>query len=372
MSPGVAIVHDYLNQFGGAERVVLAMHALWPDAPIHTSLYRPGSVYPEFRACDVRTSWVDRRPVDQGVRALAPRVPSAMRSLGVLGDDLVVSSSSGWAHAVRTAPESLHVVYCYTPARWLYPRLTGGPPIGAATALPLRALRRWDQAKARIPDGYVAISQLVSRRIAAAYGRESEVVYPPVDTTAFSPSPPGDRLLLVSRLLPYKRVEVAMAAAEAAGIGLDVVGTGPLLEPLRAAAPKGVVLHGRVDDATLLELFAGCRAAILPGQEDFGLLPLEANASGKPVIAMAAGGALETVVDGRTGYLCTDPTAEGFAACIRRLDALDPDPAVYARQAERFSQDAFHRGLTAAIDRIRHRRAGRGPAVPSHDVHGAR
>ncbi|MDO9407670.1 glycosyltransferase [Patulibacter sp.] len=352
----MAIVHDYLNQFGGAERVVLAMSALWPDAPIHTSLYRPGSVYPEFRARDVRTSWVDRLPVDERFRALAPVLPSAMRSLGVLRNDLVVSSSSGWAHGVRTAPGSTHVVYCYTPARWLYPRLTGGERPHPAAALPLRALRRWDLGKARLPDGYIAISRLVADRIAAVYGRRSDVVYPPVDTSAFTPSPPGTRLLLVSRLLPYKRVDVAMAAAQAAGVGLDIVGTGPLLEPLRAVAPKGVVLHGRVDDATLLELFASCRAAILPGQEDFGLLPLEANASGKPVIALAAGGALETVVDGRTGFLCPEPTADAFAACIRRLDDLDADPAVYARQAERFSAEAFGRELTAAIDRIRDRR----------------
>jgi glycosyltransferase involved in cell wall biosynthesis len=351
----VAIVHDYLNQHGGAERVVLELAAIWPQAPIYTSLYRPRSTLPEFQRLDVRTSWLDRVPVDGAFRSLAPLYPAAFRSLGTFEQDLVISSSSGWAHGVRTAPGSTHLVYCYTPARWLYrPGEYLGHSTGQALLAPFKgALRRWDRAAALRADAYVAISETVRDRIQAAYGIDALVVYPPVDVERFTPRPRGERLLVVSRLLPYKRVGLAVDAATRAGIGLDVVGTGPSLDDLRRRAGPTVTFHGRLDDAGVTELMEGCRALCLPGIEDFGIVPVEANAAGKPVVAFAGGGALETVQEGVTGAFFAEPTREGLLAALTRADALETRPEEIARAARRFSRDAFRAGLLDAIERSR-------------------
>src|SRR6478736_5720510 len=242
----IALVHDYLNQRGGAERVVLTMADIWPDAPIYTSLYRDGSTFDGFRDRDVRTSWMQRLPVDRGFRGLLPLFPSAFSSLGEIDHDVVISSSSGWAHGVRTAPDSTHIVYCHSPARWLY---SGGEYFFEQTARRrvldriLHPLRRWDQKAALRPDHYVANAHNVAARIKAAYGIDADVVYPPVDVDRFTPRPRGDRLLVVSRLLRYKRIDLVVEAATRLGIGLDVVGAGPDIERLRALAGPDVVFH---------------------------------------------------------------------------------------------------------------------------------
>jgi glycosyltransferase involved in cell wall biosynthesis len=360
----VAIVHDYLNQHGGAERVVLELATIWPDATIYTSLYRPRSTWPEFQRHDVRTSWLDRLPVDRGFRTLAPLYPAAFRSLGTFEQDLVISSSSGWAHGIRTAPGSTHVVYCYTPARWLY---RSGEYLGRSARQALLApwkgpLRRWDRAAALRADAYIAISETVRERIRVAYGREAEVVYPPVDVERFTPRARGERLLVVSRLLPYKRVDLVVDAATRAGLGLDVVGLGPSLDDLRERAGPTVTFHGRLDDAAVAELMEGCRAVCLPGTEDFGIVPVEANAAGKPVVAFADGGALETVQDGVTGAFFAEPTAESLLAAIRRADGIETSPDEIARSARRFSRDAFRHGFRAAIQRAAPRQRQRATA----------
>jgi glycosyltransferase involved in cell wall biosynthesis len=349
----VAIVHDYLNQHGGAERVVLELASMWPDAPIYTSLYRPQSTLPEFRDRDIRTSWIDRLPVDGGFRNLAPLYPAAFRSLGTLEQDLVISSSSGWAHGVRTGAGSTHVVYCYAPARWLY-RPDGylGRFTRQALLTPWKgALRRWDRAAARRADAYIAISQNVRERIRVAYDIDAEVVYPPVDVERFTPRPRGERLLVVSRLLPYKRVDLVVDAATRAGLGLDVVGVGPSLDDLRERAGPTVTFHGRLDDAAVTELMEGCRAVCLPGAEDFGIVPVEANAAGKPVVAFAEGGALETVQDGVTGALFGEPVVDSLLAAIRRADEIGTQPELIAEKARRFSQDVFRQELWSAVRR---------------------
>jgi glycosyltransferase involved in cell wall biosynthesis len=358
-APTVAIVHDYLNQRGGAERVVLQLARIWPQAAIYTSLYRPDSTFPEFRELDVRTSAIDRLPVDGSFRALAPLLPAAFRSLGVLDHDLVISSSSGWAHGVRTAPASTHVVYCYAPARWLYKPadyFAGGRTPAYLRAL-TAALRRWDARAARRADAYIAIAENVRRRIRAAYAIESEVVHPPVEVERFTPRPRGERLLCIARLLPYKRVDLVVAAATRAGIGLDVVGDGPLLATLRDAAGPTVAFHGRTGDEEILELLESCRTLVLPGQEDFGIAPLEALASGKPVVAFAAGGALETLADGETAVFFHEPTTDALLAAIRRCDELATPPAALAAAARRFAPEVFRERFAAvaqrALDRSR-------------------
>jgi len=353
----VAIVHDYLNQPGGAERCVLEMARIWPEAPVYTSLYRPDSTFPEFKQVDVRTSPLNRLPVDKRFRVLLPLYPAAFRAFGRLDQALVVSSSSGWAHGVRTHPETLHVVYCYAPARWLW---SSSPYVARdatrrALAPMTRSLRAWDQAAARRPDAYIAIAENVRKRIRAVYGRDADVVYPPVDTARFQPRPRGDRLLVVSRLLSYKRVDLAVEAATRRGLPLDVVGTGPALNKLQALAGPTVTFHGRLDDASITELLHTCSAVIFPGTEDFGIVPVEANAAGKPVVAFAAGGALETLEDGVTAVLFREPTADALVEALDRLQALETPPEVLARSAARFSAEAFETNLRAAIERARDR-----------------
>jgi len=347
----VVLVHDYLNQRGGAERVVLEMASMWPSAPVYTSLYRPDSTFPGFRGLDVRTSFLDRMPVDRGFRALLPLYPAAFRSLGTIDADLVISSSSGWAHGVRTSPRAFHAVYCHTPARWLY----GAQYLGASTSAQraiaplLGGLRRWDGRSARRADLYIANGELVRKRIWLRYGHDAPIVHPPVDVERFTPTPRGDRLLVVSRLLPYKRVDLVVEAATRADIGLDVVGAGPALEDLRARAGSTVRFLGHLPDAEITELFEGCRAFCLPGVEDFGITTLEANAAGKPVVAFAGGGALETVQDGVTGAFFDEMSVSSVLDALRRCDEISTQPAVIAQHAKRFSPDAFRERLTAVL-----------------------
>jgi glycosyltransferase involved in cell wall biosynthesis len=348
----VAIVHDYLNQPGGAERVVLEMAAIWPQAPIFTSLYRPDSTFPAFKDQDVRTSPLDRLPVDGGFRNLFLLYPAAFRALGTFSQDLVISSSSGWAHSVRTAPESFHAVYCYTPARWLY----ADDHLGASRRRkqmldPMLGLaRRWDRNAAKRADLYIAISNAVRERIKLRYGLDAPVVYPPVDVDRFTPSERGERLLVVSRLLPYKRVDVIVDAATRAGIGLDVVGTGPALADLQSRAGSTVAFHGRLPDADITTLMEGCRAFCLPGKEDFGITPVEANAAGKPVVAFGDGGALETIEDGVSGSFFRRHGVTDVLGAIDRCDAIGTAPDVLAAGTRRFSAEAFRARLADAVE----------------------
>jgi glycosyltransferase involved in cell wall biosynthesis len=349
-APSVAVVHDYLNQCGGAERVALELTRTWPGAPLYTSLYRPSSTFSEFAQLDVRVSPLDRLPVDEHFRALAPLYPAAFRAFGELSEDVVISSSSGWAHGVRTAGGSLHVVYCHTPARWLYRRQEHlGRAVGPVLLAPLLgSLRRWDRAAARRADVYVATSEWVRRRIAAVYGRDSEIVPPPIDVDRFSPRPRGDRLLVVSRLIPWKRVDLVVRAATRAGLALDVLGDGPMLNDLRAAAGSTVAFHPP-DERKTVELLESCRALIVAGTEDFGMTALEANAAGKPVVSHASGGALETVRDGVTGALFTALTEEAVVDAIERADGIDAAPQELATHARLFSAEVFRERMRQLV-----------------------
>lgn len=348
--PSVAVVHDYLNQRGGAERVVLELTRTWPCAPVYTSLYRPTSTFPEFAELDVRVSPLNRIPVDRHFRALAPLYPQAFRSLGQLSQDVVISSSSGWAHGVRTAPSSLHIVYCHTPARWLYRRQEHlGRSLGPVLLSPLLGpLRRWDRGAAHRADLYVATSEWVRARIATVYGREAEIVHPPIDVDRFSPRPKGERLLVVSRLLPWKRVDLVVRAATRAGLPLDVLGDGPMLNELRAMAGRTVEFHPP-DDRKTIELLESCRALCVAGTEDFGMTALEANAAGKPVVSHASGGALETIRDGVTGALFSELTEDAVIDAIERADKISAAPEELAVHARRFSAEVFRERMRQLV-----------------------
>ncbi len=366
----VAIVHDYLNQPGGAERVVLAMSGLWPDAPIYTSLYRADSTFPAFGATEVHTSALHWLPIDGGFRNLFPLYPAAFRSFGLLEYHTVISSSSGWAHTVRTAESTFHAVYCHAPARWLY----GGEHLADARNRALRpfvrALQSWDRGAARRADLYIANSQEVRRRIRRQYGVEAPVVYPPVDVDRFRAQPRGERLLVVSRLLPYKRVDAIVDVATRAGLGLDVVGTGPCLEDLRRRAGPTVHFHGRLPDDDVRSLMQRCRALCIAGQEDFGITSVEANAAGKPVVALAAGGSLETLEEGVTGAFFARHEPDEILAAIRRCDRIETSPEGLADAAKRFSRHAFETRLLDALDAgfRSHRQRGAAPQGNLHAV----
>jgi glycosyltransferase involved in cell wall biosynthesis len=359
-APRVAIVHDYLNQYGGAERVLEVLHDLYPDAPVYTSIYWPDQMSAAIRAMDVRTSFMQRLPgVLQHHQRFVAFYPFAFRQFDLRGYDLVISNSSAFAKGVRRPAGATHVCYCLTPMRWVWnfeayvEREQLGRAARAALPPVIRWLRWWDVANSRGVDRFLAISRAVQDRIKRHYGRESEIVYPPIDTGGLAPrsGPPDDFYLVISRLLGYKRVDLAVDACNRLGRRLKIAGTNLRLEPvLRARAGSTVEFLGRVSDAERAELYARCRASIAAGEDDFGLTPIEANASGRPAIAYAAGGALDTVVDGETGILFHEQTVEAVAAAIERSETTPWDPARLRANAERFGEDVFRRRFVGAVD----------------------
>ena len=345
----VAIVHDYLNQAGGAERVVAVLHRMFPDAPIFATLFDPAAVGAPLASADVRTSWMQRLPGwRKHFKAYLPLYPSAVRSFDLTGYDLILSSSSAWAKGVRVPAGALHVCYCYTPMRWAwsFDSYVSRSELGAlsrfAAGLVMAPLRRWDVMTARSVDRFVAISTAVADRIRASYGRHADVVFPPVDVERFRwDQPPGDYFLVVSRLNSYKRIDLAVRACSLASLPLVVVGDGPDRGALERAAGPTVRFTGRLPDDEVTPLFESCKALILPGLEDFGLTPLEANAAGRPVVAFAGGGVLDTVRDGVTGVLFREQTPEALREALARIGRQSWEAAALRAHAETFSESVF-------------------------------
>lgn len=356
----VAIVHDYLTQRGGAERVVLSMLKAFPDAVIYTSMYRPETTFEEFRAADVRTSALNRVGVLRRNHRLAfPFLAAAFSRLRVEAD-VAFCDSSGWAHGVRSTGRK--VVYCHTPARWLYSPGTyvgGHTRPGARMALALLgpSLRRWDRRAAATADRYLTGSSEVLGRIASTYGRGAEVLPSPPGLVPAGPREPvpGVRpgfFLVVARLLPYKNVGAVVDAFRALPEHrLVVVGTGPEEAVLRAAAGPNVHVHGVVpDDRRLRWLYANCRAVVAAAYEDQGLMPLEAAGFGKPTAALRWGGFVDSVVEGETGVFFDRPEPGAIAEAVRRLAARDWCPEALAARAELFSEQRFIARLREILD----------------------
>jgi glycosyltransferase involved in cell wall biosynthesis len=354
----LAIVHDYLTQRGGAERVVLAMAAAYPDAPVHTSLYEPDATYPAFASLDVRPSGLNRvarlrRDHRLALPVLAPTF-SAMR----VDADVVLCSSSGWAHGARTTGRK--IVYCYTPARWLYqtgPYLAGLPgPAGKVLSVLAPSLRAWDHRAAASADRYVVLSRAVRARVAEAYRIEAEVLAPPVSfgpdgPTRATPGIDAGFFLCVSRLLPYKNVTAVVAAfAALADQRLVLVGAGPLAAELAAAAGPNVTLTGEIDDAALRGLYAACRGVVAASYEDFGLTPLEAASFGKPAAVLRWGGFLDTTIEGETGAFFDQPTPAEIAVAVKELMRSDWSAPRLVAHAEGFSPERFAARLRAIVD----------------------
>jgi len=347
----VALVHDYLNQYGGAERVLEELHALFPSAPVYTSMYWPEKMSATIRSLDIRTSFMQRLPlVTRNHQPFLLLYPLAFESFDLSGYDVVISNSSAFCKGVITPPGTLHISYCLTPMRWVwnYHAYVERERLGTAARLVLPAaisqLRSWDVATAQNVDRFLAISRTVAARIRKYYRRDSTVIYPPVNCDAFALTSERaeDYYLIVSRLIPYKRIDLAVDAFTRLGIKLKIVGSGGRdLAALKGRAGRNVEFVGRVSDAELKQLYARCRALVFPGEEDFGIAPLEANASGRPVIAYAGGGALDTVVDGRTGVLFKEQQVECLIEAVRRAEATAWDSRELRTHAKRFDSTVF-------------------------------
>jgi glycosyltransferase involved in cell wall biosynthesis len=363
------LVHDYLLVMRGAERTFAAMAACWPEAPVYTLLYDRDGTDGEFDGRDVRTSYLQATRAGQaGFRRLLPLFPSAARRLPVDEHELVVSSSSAFAHQVRARPGAVHVSYCHSPFRYAwFERERALEERGRLTRPALRLAlghaRRRDLAAAREVTHYIANSQITRERIQRFWGRDAAVVHPPVEVERFATGEPEDYLLVVGEVTRHKRTGFALEAARRAGISVKVVGTGPDLERLRATYGGSAEFLGRVADADLAPLYAGARALVLANVEEFGIAAVEAQAAGRPVVAAAAGGALETVVDGETGVHVPEGDLDAFAEALRETDFDRFDPTAIRRHAERFSTGAFRRRLRAEVTRVAGARERTTPAA---------
>ncbi len=345
----------------GGEKVLLSLARLFPDAPIFTLLHVQGSVEPELEARDIRTSFVQHLPAAaRRYRQYLPLFPLAAERFDLSGFDLVVSSSHCVAKGIRPAPRALHLCYCHTPMRYVWDRYDDYFGAGRLRGLarlvvpPAAAgLRAWDAASARRVHRFAANSAYVASRIRRYYGREAEVIPPPIDTDHFTPGSdrPGTFDLVVSALAPYKRLEIALAAYRDSGWPLRIVGTGPEETRLRSLAPPEVSFLGRVSDAELLELYRGCRAVLMPGVEDFGIVPLEAMACGRPAVVYGEGGGTESVEPGRTGVVFSEPTVASLQVALATLSSARFDRLTLRARAEALGRDVFESRIRGFVER---------------------
>ncbi len=346
----VALAHDHLNQAGGAERVLAELHARYPAAPVFTLLRDRSQLGGFGSGWDVRESFLRRLPGgERFFKWYLWLMPTAVECLDVTDYDVVISSCSALIKGLVVKPETTHVCYCHTPTRYLWsdthsyaselplPRL-----VKRLLPLVLTYLRQWDYLAAQRVDRFVANSRFVAQRIRKYYRREAEVIYPPVATELFgAPREPGDYFVLLSRLRPYKRVDLAIRAFNKLGMPLKVIGSGEQEAELRTAAKPNIEFLGQVDDATKARYLAGARALIFPQEEDFGITAVESLAAGRPVIAYRAGGALEILEDGVTGRFFAEQSWESLADAVIRFRYQEFDPAQAQAAAVRFSRARF-------------------------------
>lgn len=354
-SDPVGLVHDYLLVLRGAERAFAAIADIWPSAPIYTTLYSAAGTGQRFAGRRIETSYLQHLHVGQrGFRWLLPFYPRAVEELPVDEHELIVSSSSAFAHGVRPSPGAAHVCYCHTPFRYAWhehelalretPRV-----VRPLIARELDRIRRWDLAASSRVTAYIAISDFVRQRIADLYGREAEVVHPPVEVERFSPLESEDFFLVVAELVRHKRVHVALEAANRAGKRVKVVGEGPELDRLKSMFSSSAEFLGRLPDRDLSDLYSRARALILPGVEEFGITAVEAQAAGRPVVARDAGGVRETVIDGVTGVLVAGGEADDFAEVLGQVDFDAFSPKEISEHAAQFSTEAFKHRFSAAV-----------------------
>lgn len=361
--PKIALVHDWMARRGGAERVLLALHELWPEAPIYTAIYNPQN-FPEFTGADVRTTWLNRIKLAQTKHQLFS-IPRAWAYQGLdLSDyDIVISSCSAESKYVRTGPNTLHICYCYTPIRYYwsdYDWYRQHPPFNGALnwlaklLLPvlIGPLRWQDYRLAQKVDLYVTQSKYIQARIKKYYDRDSVLIHPPTITKDYLdlPKQPGDFYLLVGRQVSYKRLDLAVDAFNELGLRLVVAGTGEEIAKQKPRAKANIDFRGFVSDDELLHLYADAKAVLFPQEEDYGLVPVEAQAAGTPVIAYGVGGATETVVDGKTGVLFKTQTAAALVEAVHRFEKLQFDSAALREHSKQFDESVFKREIKAYVE----------------------
>jgi glycosyltransferase involved in cell wall biosynthesis len=367
----VALVHDFLNQYGGAERVLSVLHEIFPEAPIYTLLYDPKKMRGKFKDADIRPSFLQKFPkfLKRRPKWLLPFLPTAPETFNLRDFDLVISSSGAWSKGIIVKPKTIHICYCHSPMRFVWDwneKYLGEQGLGKGrklfTRLLLNYVRMWDKAAADRPDFFIANSRSTQSRIKKYYDRESAVVYPPVEvgdpkTESWAPqdSVLGKQkyFLIVSRLSPYKKIEVAVEAMNKLNLPLMVIGEGSpkyVKYLKKIAGPKTKFLGWKSDEETK-KYFAACRAFIFPGEDDFGIAPVEAMSFGKPVIALRKGGATETVIEGETGEFFDESAIEVLADAVRRFQENEKnyDPAEIRKQAEKFSKDKFMKNIERVI-----------------------
>jgi glycosyltransferase involved in cell wall biosynthesis len=353
----VALVHDFLLDLRGAERVFLAMCDIWPQADVFSAVYDEAGTEGRFADRDVHTSFLQRlRPTSRTFRALLPFYPAAIESFDFSGYDLVISSSSAWAHAVICDEQTTHICYCHNPFRYAWNDREHtlaerrDPLSRAALRALFRRWRQWDWIAAQRVDHYLANSNTTKARIKAYFGRDAEVIYPPVEIDRFVPGAVGDYYVVLSELVAHKRIDRAVHAFNRLHRPLVIVGDGPDAARLQRMAGPLVRFEGRVSDARVAELLASCRALVQPSVEEFGIAAVEAQAAGRPVIAARGGGALETIEDGVTGTHWAGD-ADSLAGAVLGFDDSSIDPAACVANAARFGSREFRRKLPEAVDR---------------------
>lgn len=348
----VAIIHDWLTVYGGSESIIRILHSLFPDAPIYTTVYAPENMPDDFRSMDIRTSFLQKMPFAKTrYTNYLMLMPYAFEQFDLSEYDLVISSNTCCSKGVITGANTLHICYCNTPMRygWDFYHEYVKPKNAVARffiAWMMKGIRQWDRLSADRVDVFVANSKNVARRIRKHYHRESEVIYPPVRTKMFvQDGAQGDYYLAVSRLVPYKRIDLVVEAFTELGLPLKVIGDGSEFERIRALAGGNVEMLGRLDDAQVLAHMQACKAFVFPGEEDFGITPIEAEACGKPVLAFGRGGALETVVGDDTGVFFYEQTREAVIEAVRKMETMTFDPQAIRRHAETFSEERFTKQL---------------------------
>jgi glycosyltransferase involved in cell wall biosynthesis len=345
----LALVHDYFIQMGGAERVAEELHSMFPDAPMYTTVDLRKQLPPNLKNAEVRRSWMQRLPINRkNHRNYFLIYPFAIESLDFCEFDLILSSSTGFAKGVKKRSGAIHINYCHAPMRWVwrYADYAAREGFGCVkrNLLPilLAGLKRWDLRAAEQPDYFIANSNVIAERIKQCYGREAVVIPPPIDVERFSADEPDeDYYLLLSRLAPYKRLDLAIEACKKLDRPLVVIGDGTARQQLEKIAGPKTRFLGRQPDEVVAQYAGRCRALIFPGEEDFGMTPLEINAAGRPVIAYRAGGATETVINRKTGVFFEKQTAESAAQAIEEFESLSWNRAELRRHAEKFDRNVF-------------------------------
>jgi glycosyltransferase involved in cell wall biosynthesis len=355
----VAIIHYWLVGMRGGEKVIEALCEMYPQADIFTHVYVPEKVSETIRRHRIKPTFINALPrAPKMYKSYLPLMPLALEQLDLRGYDLIISSESGPAKGVLAPPEALHICYCHTPMRYtwnMYHEYRDGAGFPKRHLMPILAhyLRMWDATAAQRVDSFVANSATVARRIRRYYGMGATIIHPPVDTEAFSPVEPsqiGDYYLMVGELVPYKKPDIAVRAFNQMQLPLVVIGGGEMLDHIRRLAGPTVQVKGPQPFDVLKHHYSRCRALIFPGEEDFGIVPVEAMASGRPVLAFGKGGALETVKAGLSGLFFERQTVDDISTAVTRISEIDFDSGKIAAHAAHFSRQIFLRKMRAHIE----------------------